>query len=235
MQERWELESLQNVLDYANHHGYHLAFSGRLDEQRGPAWSKVKAWEHLLRNYDWVWQSDLDVLIMNFHQRLETFLDDRYDIIVGRDCRIYHEVKGTMSDADALGVAFNPGSFFMKSSQWTIDFLDKVWAANTSDERFVDWWEQAAVLKVIAEDPSARDHIKIVPGRKFSAWAPNRHFIFDGKNSTVCDHESSMFYQPGDFAVQFVGAPGTGPGTDLSAYVGQAGEAVAGQVGQVGE
>lgn len=42
----------------------------------------------------------------------------------------------------------------MKSSQWTLEFFDKVWAANTSDKRFTDWWEQAAMLQVITIDPA---------------------------------------------------------------------------------
>lgn len=82
--------------------------SGRINEQREPAWSKVKAWDHFLRNYNGVAKATLTCLLWTF---TSGFLDDRYDLIIGRDCRIFHQVKGNTSDADALGVAFNPGSF----------------------------------------------------------------------------------------------------------------------------
>ena len=55
-----------------------------------PAWSKVKAWQHLLQHYDWVWQTDADMAIMDMHQRLETFIDSEYDVIIGRDCNVFH-------------------------------------------------------------------------------------------------------------------------------------------------
>ena len=202
------MHTLQNIVDYAARHHYNLSFSRPVDAHRAPAWNKVKAWEALLREHDWVWQSDQDMLVMNLHQRLETFVDDSYDIIVGRDCVVFDVLRTSgKSESDASRLAFNSGSFFLKSSAWTLEFLGKVWPANGSDVEHVDyWWEQAAMMHVIAADPSASKHVKIVPGRDFNAWPQNRQGVFLGVDPIACEYLTSVFYQPGDFAVHFVGS-----------------------------
>ena len=89
-QETWQVHTLQNIVNYAARHHYNLSFSRPVDAHRAPAWNKVKAWEALLHEHDWVWQSDQDMLVMNLHQRLETFVDNSYDIVVGRDCVVFN-------------------------------------------------------------------------------------------------------------------------------------------------
>lgn len=208
------MHSLQNIVDYAAHHDYYLVLSGQADPNSAPAWNKVKAWEAPLHSYDWVWQTDQDMLIMDFDRRLETFIDDDYDIIIGRDCYNWHFVLlSGMSERDAAHLGINSGSFFMKSSAWTLDFVNKVQEANGSEIREalgVPWFDQAAMMQVIKKDPTAMDHIKVVPGREFNAWPESRQYLIDVYNPTTCDFQESVTYQPGDFAIHFVGGSGSG-------------------------
>ena len=223
------MHSLQNIVDYAAHHDYYLVLSGQADPNSAAAWNKVKAWEAPLHSYDWVWQTDQDMLIMNFNQRLESFIDDRYDIIIGRDCYGWETVlRSDMSELDAARLGINSGSFFMKSSAWTRNFVQQVWEANGSDIREalgVGWYDQAAMMQVIANDPSAGDHIKVVPGRDFNAWPRSRQTIIDLVTPTTCDYLQSVFYQPGDFAIHFVSGSESGNSSwdkaDLVSYVGK--------------
>ena len=122
------------------------------------------AWTHLLKKHSWVFQVDLDAAFMNFYTRLESFLDDRYDIIVARDCYVLRELQEPTR-------SFNTGAIFLKSSPWTLEFLAKVWTLNSTDVPNIRlWWEQAGFMHALRLDPTTRQHVKIVPGRQFNAW-----------------------------------------------------------------
>ena len=181
-------------MNYAERQKYHFAVSGLLDKDRHPAWSKILAWTALLEKYSWVFQVDLDTAFMNFDVRLETFLDDRYDVIVARDCYVLRELQ----EPD---MSFNTGAMFLKSSPWTLGFLAKVWALNGTDVPNIRlWWEQAAIMHALRLDPTARQHVKIVPGRQFNAWPfQNR------KSWRDCDHGDKVYAETGDFLVHVPG------------------------------
>ena len=199
--------AMQNIIDYAELHQYHLQLSGHVDKDRHPAWSKVKAWQNLLQRYDWVWQTDADMAILDMHRRLETFLDSDYDIIIGRDCSTFHDLLDHGFNAsEALRASVNTGSFFLRSSPWTSDFLRKLYEYNGSHIPNIDiWWDNAAMIHFIQMDQSLDTHIKLVPGRLFNAWPPSTlHYFRERNNSHLCDHTETVFYEPGDFAIHFV-------------------------------
>lgn len=50
--------------------------------------------------HEWFWALDMDSLIMNASIKAENYLDDKYDLIVVKDCN-----------------GFNAGSFFIKNSE----------------------------------------------------------------------------------------------------------------------
>ena len=219
MQEQWEQVAVQNVINYAERHRYHLHLSGHIDKARHPAWSKVRAWQHLLQHYDWVWQTDADMAILDTHRRLETFIDNKYDIVIGRDCYVFHTLlERNHSAVVALRMSMNTGSFFMKSSAWTLDFLNKVYETNGSHIPNIDsWWENAAMV-YLANVESLHSHFKLVPGRLFNAWPPSASSHFKGQSdSELCNPVESTFYQPGDFAIHFV----AGSKDELPAYLRQ--------------
>ena len=217
LQEQWEQAAMQNVIDYAERHQYHLQLSGHIDKGRHPAWSKVRAWQHLLLHYDWVWQTDADMAILDTHRRLETFIDDQYDIIIGRDCNIFHVLlERNHSVVEALHMSINTGSFFLKSSAWTLDFLNRLYETNGPHIPDIDiWWENAAMM-YLADMERLESHFKIVPGRLFNAWPPTASIHFTGRNiSKFCNPIETTFYKPGDFAIHFV----AGSKHELTSYL----------------
>ncbi|CAL5224137.1 g6770 [Coccomyxa viridis] len=214
IKEEWEQVAMQNIIDYAELHRYHLQLSGHVDKDRHPAWSKVKAWQHLLQRYDWVWQTDADMAILDMHRRLETFLDSDYDIIIGRDCSTFHDLLDHGFNAsEALRASVNTGSFFLRSSPWTSEFLCKLYEYNGSHIPNIDiWWDNAAMIHFIQMDQSLDTHIKLLPGRLFNAWPPSTTHYFRERNvSHLCDHTETVFYEPGEATVAVRPGPSDGP------------------------
>ena len=208
------MHTLQNIIDYAGSQGYHLQFSGDVDPQKHPSLSQVKAWDRLLQEYEWVWHTDQDMLVMNFNQSLESFLDDRFDVILGRDCFTYEmALKSGLLGLDAVRLALNTGSFFMKSSAWTLESLSKAWDVNGTNIRqalSVSWFDDAAAMLVFENDFKAGGHIKLVSSRDFNAWPENRRSVIGSVTSTTCDFDRGVFYEPGDFAMRFVAGSSSG-------------------------
>ena len=156
--------------------------------------------------------------VMDMHRRLETFIDNEYDIIIGRDCNVFHLLLDRgYSSLIALRASLNTGSFFLKSSPWTFSLLDRLYKTNGSHISDInDWWENAAMIYLTGTDPSLNSHIKYVPGRLFNAWPPALTIVLEGRNvSKLCNHSEDTFYQVGDFAVHFVGKNKKGLSTYL--------------------
>ena len=157
--------------------------------------------------------------IMDMHRRLETFIDNEYDIIIGRDCNVFHLLLDRgYSSSIALRASLNTGSFFLKSSPWTLNFLDELYKTNGSHISDIDdWWENAAMIYLTGtKSLEYNSHIKFVPGRLFNAWPPTLSIVLEGRNaSKLCNHTEATFYQAGDFAVHFVGKSKKGLSTYL--------------------
>ena len=171
---------MQNIIDYAELHQYHLQLSGHVDKDRHPAWSKVKAWQHLLQRYDWVWQTDADMAILDMHRRLETFLDSDYDIIIGRDCSTFHDLLDHGFNAsEALRASVNTGSFFLRSSPWTSEFLRKLYEYNGSHIPNIDiWWDNAAMIHFIQMDQIAGHPHQVGSRAPVQCMATKHHTLF---------------------------------------------------------
>ena len=99
--------SAKNKEDYAQKWGYDLIVEReKKDKDREMHWAKLSTLIDILPNYDWVFWTDADSLVMNYQKRLEGFIDDNYSVIFNED------VNG-----------LNTGHFFIQSSQWCLDFL----------------------------------------------------------------------------------------------------------------
>jgi galactosyl transferase GMA12/MNN10 family len=117
----------QNKFAYAMKHGYTFYDgSADIDVSRPPAWSKIKAVQHLLRQTvtkqgseevtnkcDWVMWSDADTVIMNSDVRMEDFLplDSNVDLLVGSD----------------NGGGYNSGVWVVRNSEWGRNFMQSWW------------------------------------------------------------------------------------------------------------
>src|SRR5947207_15346542 len=75
--------SVFNKRTYCDLHGYELIVErGTLDAARPAHWSKLLAIKKYLPDYDWIFWSDHDSLVMAFGKRLEELCDDRFDLLI---------------------------------------------------------------------------------------------------------------------------------------------------------
>ena len=143
----------ENKRKYAKKHGYDVfIYHNILDTKRPAAWSKILAIQKHLSDYDWIYWSDADSLIMNTDMRLENFIDDKIDLIISKGC-----YDGNL----------NTGSFLLKNSPWSHALLKKIYA----QEGFINnsLWEQAALQHLMKQYPVFLKHLKILPHRSLNA------------------------------------------------------------------
>lgn len=128
--------SLSTKTPYAAKWGLGLhAYTHSLDYCRPASWSKVLACRMALeRGVDWVWWLDADAAITNPDIDVRGLCDTDYDFLVGADFN-----------------GFNAGSFLMRNSAESLRFLNAVW--NRTDCMNHCWWEQKAMMEVLAATP----------------------------------------------------------------------------------
>ena len=175
-----------NKKAYAKKHGYDLfLYHKLLDTTRPPAWSKILAIQEHLHEYEWIFWSDADSLVMNNETRLESIIDNNYDMIVTKE----ETGPGNL----------NTGSFLLKNSQWSqqllADIYKKVDFINASA------WEQAAFMHLFATNPSYKDHIKILRQRVM-----NSH-LFSGGGEYHSGDFVLHFYGSDQLLISIYGKP----------------------------
>lgn len=118
-----QVQTYQNHFHYAQKHGYtSVDGSSFLDTTRPPAWSKIRAVQHLLQEQqcDWVLWLDADAVIMNSDIPLESLLpaSSEIDLIVTKDRRF----------------TANSGVWLIRNSPFGRQFLD-------------DWWNMKSFVR----------------------------------------------------------------------------------------
>jgi hypothetical protein len=105
---KWSPLAIKNKIDYANKHNYRFYVEHGKSDNRHPVWSKISSLIQRMteESHEWYWALDLDTVIMNFTIPADIYLDDKYDVIVVKDCNGY-----------------NAGSFFIKNSEWSLSYL----------------------------------------------------------------------------------------------------------------
>jgi len=141
----------EDKADYCAIHNYDfIGASNRLgDISRPPPWDKILLLERHLEQYDWLFWTDADAVIMDFSPRLEDFLDDTADIIITKD------VNG-----------INSGNWFLKNSPGVFRFLRDVYKQEDLIHHI--WWEQAAMMRLIENRPDLR--IKYLDPVSFNSY-----------------------------------------------------------------
>lgn len=137
-------------------------------DKRAPTFGKIKltiAACETRRGY-WALWSDADALIVNQTIPLETIIDDKYDIHLTADW-----------------LMINAGMILFKCSNWTLAFLNRVYAAREFDSaRALD---QSAFQHFFDEEPGMDLHLKILPKYAMNVYAEE--------------------YRPGDFLLHMAG------------------------------
>lgn len=166
----------ENKKKYAEKHGYDVfIYHNALDATRPAAWSKILAIQKHLKDYDWIYWSDADSLIMNTDIKLESFIDDNVDLIISKEC--YHGF-------------LNTGSFLIKNTGWSHILLKRIY----DQSQFINHslWEQKALAYLLQVDKTILAHLKIVEQRVLNS-------NYGYTNAIRC------WYKKGDFIVHFFG------------------------------
>ena len=165
--------SSPNKRRYCGHHGYEfIERTDGVDPSRPPSWSKILFVKEHLPHFDWLFWTDADSLIMNNAMRLEQFIEDGCDMVLTHD------------DFGVGKYVVSMGQFLIRSSDWSMRFLDEVW----QQTQFVTdrMWEQAAV-QFLLEQQDLSEHVCVVTQRRFNSYMHN--------------------YRKGDFLLHFAMQP----------------------------
>lgn len=176
---------------YCEKHGYqfveYIADIPLVPDTRQDNWSRVQGIICNLHRFDWLFYLDTDLLIMNDTHKIEHWIDEKYNMIVGP---LPHE--GHIMTSGML----------IKNCRWSYEFFLDMYAQTRfisdpyySPENTVGatgnpctggyYWEQSSFHFLYDTKPNYKDKIKLVE---------RRHFNSETKS-----------YKDGDFLIHFPG------------------------------
>lgn len=111
----WNEMSFPNKDRYCQRHGYDFISIDHLLDDRPPGWSKILLLLQHLDDYDYLFWSDTDSLIVESQVRLEELFSPEFDLVF---C-----MGGEQGELWTL----NSGEFFVKNTEWSKNFLHEVY------------------------------------------------------------------------------------------------------------
>jgi hypothetical protein len=140
--------AVANHIAYAARNGYdYLLHRQGFDTSRAATWSKILFLQQHLAHYDWLFWFDADALFMRHDIRLESFLDERYDMLISGE---------------------NAGVFFLRCDKWASDFLAETWGQTQFLSHF--WQEGEAIAHLFRTQPWVCERRKEVPWHSFNSY-----------------------------------------------------------------
>jgi hypothetical protein len=126
----WKALTFPNKQAYCYEHGYDCILSHDSYTHRPPAWYKIPLLLSEMQGRDWLFWSDPDSVIVDTGRKLEEFISDDYDFIVGQH-------RGTI----------NTGQFFVKNSKVGRMILEDIY----KQTQFLNhvWWENMAFIHLV--------------------------------------------------------------------------------------
>lgn len=138
---------------------------------------KQEAILRYLPEVDWMFYIDVDALIMNHKIKLEEFVKNKNsDFIAGH---------GLTWDK---GNIVNPGVFFIKNSEWSVNFLNKI--IDLCKTRTNGFDNEAIDILVKEENLIKRKRVERVSRKLFNSYGHKKHWD----------------YKEGDFVLHVVGS-----------------------------
>jgi hypothetical protein len=189
---------------YAKRYGYdYIVATEKLDtcygnEQKRPlecAWTKLALISRILQNYDWVFWTDADSVILNFDTKLEEFLDEKYDIIAASE-----NVECT-TVAPFNKYFLNTGEVFYKNSDFSAYVIKEAW--NDHEEVTPRCYEQMRINRLIRSlSKEKKQQVLVYPASPFNVHPDKYHdgdflmhlFAFHGKRLYQRMHEVEEKY-----------------------------------------
>lgn len=168
---------------YAKKHGYDLIIATRKLQdcyQIPPkrhlecAWTRLALMSRVLSDYDWVFWSDADSIILNFDIPLEDFINDQFDVIAcNRQNRLFEPTV-----YNNIG-QINYGEVFYKNSSFCRRLIMSAWKLNNRHPQS----SYDKLMGIVFKNPKYWNHILVFPYTAFN----QKHALF----------------QDGDFIVHF--------------------------------
>jgi hypothetical protein len=174
-----------NKLAYATRHSYDFYYYNHSrDLARAPAWSKILILQRHLPQYDWVFWSDADSLVMNQSIRLES-LTSKY-------------ASQDMSLTAGPNDKYNTGQWLIRRCGWCSRILDDTWNIGPTNETWLKQnpWEQSAFIYLINTSRADEHRIACAPMRSLNS-RPSASYL------DMFEAMTDLEYMPGDFIVHF--------------------------------
>jgi len=148
---------------YACKHGYDFKIFNLTMKDRAPQWCKIEAINVLLNdeqsNYDYLFWIDADAFFNNHNIPLETFItDSNKNIIICDD-----------SPNSSKPNSINTGTFFVKCSEWSRNFFNKIWNYN-GEHLYKPLHEQTVIdMTILYDFMNMKENILIYPTDVFNS------------------------------------------------------------------
>jgi hypothetical protein len=169
-------------ISYCKRHGYEFVqYSfGELPDKRTPHWGRILAIQASLSRFDWLLYLDTDTVITNPLIRIEPFLDEKCNVVVGLMPAIY----------DGRPKHISTSAILIKNCEWVYNYLLPKWFAQ---KQFINnpylptksrgaildglggrWFEQSAYQYLYDTDDAVYSLTKVMP----NCWLNSRTVTF---------------------------------------------------------
>lgn len=145
-----------NFQDYCDRNNYDFICSNAsLDLDRPLQWSKIKILQQNLKDYEWLMWIDADAAIMNKDIKIESIIDNNYNIIIAReDCRDK--------------IIINTGVFLIKNTEWSKNFLTSWY--NLKGFIRKGWYDQSAFIHLYNSKIDIKNNVKIIKQKLINSF-----------------------------------------------------------------
>tara|TARA_B100001093_G_scaffold510313_1_gene575940 strand:- start:1445 stop:2140 length:696 start_codon:yes stop_codon:yes gene_type:complete len=139
----------QSKKEYCLKHGYDFIIGNDdiYDKSRPIAWSKIKLIKKHILDYDYIFLSDADVVIMNSKTRLE-------DLVI----KYFEKDTNLLLTRDQQNL--NTGNMIMKCGVDMDKLMDNIY--NQTDFIHSSWWEQSAFIYLFNSNKYIRDYTRVL-------------------------------------------------------------------------
>lgn len=175
----------ESKIKYCQKNNYNFIIGGDevYDKSRPIAWSKIKMIEKYLPNYDYIFVSDADVIIMNDDIKIESFIEK------------YMNQKILLVSKDWQNI--NTGNIIIKNCDEIYSLMKNIW----KQTQFLNhgWWEQAAFIHLYNSNAEIRDYTYVLEeSHLINAYVITFDFNIPETNK----------YRTGDFLIHLAGIDG---------------------------
>ena len=146
-----------NRKKYIEKHGYDfICETQQQDPRRPPEWEKILLIQKHLRDYNWLFWTDADSLIINTNIKLESLIDNNFNLILTND-----------------NTGINTGIFLVRGSSWSETFMRQTYA----QEQFINdpIREEAAIRQLILLNEQNSKYVKYLDQSTMNSYPSDVH------------------------------------------------------------